>query len=64
VLAFPAFAVLDDWQMVQQALGSALRLSKEEVTREQLPVSNALLLVRVAFAEVMLEIVQEEGEAS
>jgi hypothetical protein len=57
------FDVSDAKETAQRAIGSALRISTEEVTREHLPGSIALLLVTVAFAEVMGDIAQEEAEA-
>jgi hypothetical protein len=52
----------DDWLLIQRTVGDALRLSLEEVTQEQLSGAIALLLVRIAFAEVVSGIALGEDQ--
>lgn len=53
-----------DWLPIQEAIGDALRNSLDQVTQDPLPGSVALLLVRLAFAEVVQDIALEEIQAT
>lgn len=57
------FDVAEDWHLIQVAIGEALRRSVEEVTQEPLPDAVALLLVRLAFAEVIDRVAFDEYQA-
>jgi hypothetical protein len=43
----------EDWAIVQEAVGHALRESLEQVRQEQLGSTICVLLVRLAFAQVV-----------
>lgn len=52
----------EDWLLIQSAVGDALRVSREEVRHERLPSCFALLLLRLAFAQLIHDFAREEGE--
>jgi hypothetical protein len=50
----------EDWLFIQHAIGDALRNSVEQVAEEPLPGAVALLLVRLAFAEILQGVAVEK----
>lgn len=53
----------EDWFLVQSAVGDALRVSMAQAEGEPLPGCFALLLLRLAFAELIRDIARQEANA-
>ncbi len=51
----------DDWLLIEEAVGDAVRASMNDVTEEPLPGCLALLLLRIAFAELVRDIARREA---
>jgi hypothetical protein len=56
--------VAEDWLLIQSAVGDALRVSMAQAESEPLPGCFALLLLRLAFAEVIRDLAREEANAA
>lgn len=56
--------VVEDWLLIQSAVGDALRLSREETKHERLPGCFALLLLRLAFAQFIHDFAREEANGA
>ncbi len=56
--------VVEDWLLIQSAVGDALRLSREETKHERLPGCFALLLLRLAFAQLIHDFAREEANGA
>lgn len=52
--------VAQEMLVIQQEIGAAMRLSYQSITIEPLPEEIAMLLMRMAMAEVLRNAVEEE----